>query len=241
MRVLAINASPNREGATASLIDLFLKECTKLGAICERLNIEDYSIYGCQECGNCSKHIECELDDDFTQLKAKMLEADAVVIGSPYYSGEAVNSLKTLMQRLAYTAFFKKDFIGKYMVGVSTSAVDDSAKIAKYCANLGMKASMGGFIVSGILCDNMVLEETIKDIEEDNQIHQKTRQKAKELIENIENNYRPEQFERNNLLFNKIVNLGIIRTQRGYDKVSEGTIEFLTNKGIIKESKRLRE
>lgn len=241
MRVLAINGSPNREGTTARLIDAFLDECKHLGATCERINIEDYSLYSCQECGKCLENIECELDDDYTQLKAKMLEADAIVIGSPYYDGEVVLSIKTLMQRLVYSAFYKKDFTGKYTVGVSTSAVDDSSKVALYCANLGLKSCMGGFIISSILSENTVFDEGIKDLVEDNQVKAVVKDKVRKLIEDVESNFIPENFEDNKQVFNKGFSLEIIKRVKENVKTIDEIFEDLIQKGVIKKSKNMIE
>lgn len=115
MKVLAINGSPNKDGSTSKLIDMILALCIKAGADCEKIHLEDYIIGECIGCSKISSGCECCKDDDFMQLKAKMLEADGIIIGSPYYSGRPTTQIKTFIDRLAFTSIPNKAFSDKYI------------------------------------------------------------------------------------------------------------------------------
>ncbi|MCX7843497.1 MAG: flavodoxin family protein [Clostridia bacterium] len=189
MKILAINASPNREGSTAKLIGMLLEECGKSGAECELVHIEDYSVEPCRRCKKCIKGSLCGIDDDYLHLKAKMLESDGIIIGSPYYDGKPVDGLKLFMERLNTSSVFCNLFAKKYLVGVATSAVDDCRHIAEYCATLGNIAPLSGSIVSGILCQCMVSSDGVRELQYDTELKTRIQNLAKKLISDIESSY----------------------------------------------------
>lgn len=185
MKILAINGSPNKEGSTAKLIDMLLKVCETSGARCEKVNMEDYMIEDCLGCDTCTKDGECCIDDDYLHLKAKMVEADGIIIGSPYYNGTPVEHLRIFMTRLSVSGNLSNIFEEKYIVGVATSAVNDCRNIAEFCANLGSKGSLNGGIVSGLLYECMVTNDGVKDLDDESAIKQKVEEVADKFINDI--------------------------------------------------------
>lgn len=185
MKILAINASPNRNGSTAKLIDLIVKSCGKSGAECEIVHLEDYLIESCGQCRKCLHAGECYLDDDYLHLKAKILESDGIIIGSPYYNSKPVDSIKCFVERIfisdAYAGLFDK----KYLIGISTSAVNDCRMVAGYCASLGGAAILGGGTVSGLLNESLVTNDGVRDIQSDADIIKSAEILAKRFIEDI--------------------------------------------------------
>ncbi|MCX7711650.1 MAG: flavodoxin family protein [Clostridia bacterium] len=191
MKILAINGSPNREGSTAKLIDMVLEVCSNSGAACEHVHLEDYMIETCTRCNRCIKGGECCVDDDYLHLKAKMLEADGIVIGSPYYNGDAVEHIRVFLDRLSVSDGFYHLFEKKYILGVATSAVNDCKNIAEFCANLGSADLPGGGIVSGILYECIVTNDGVKDMDSENVIKQKVLTVSTKFINDIKNKNTP--------------------------------------------------
>lgn len=185
MKILAINGSPNREGTTSKLIDMLLEVCEASGAEYEKVQLEDYTIESCQGCRSCIKGGECCIDDDYLHLKAKMLEVDGIIIGSPYYNGAPVEHLEVFIDRLSVSGNFYRLFSNKYIVGVASSAVNDCKNVAEYCANLGNTGLSGGGIVSGLLYECIVTNDGVKDINEESSIKQRVNEVASKLIKDI--------------------------------------------------------
>lgn len=71
MRILFINASPNKEGNTVRLAGELLA-----GKAYETLHLADYKIYACGQ---------DYADDQFDEVMNRIREADIVVMGSPLY------------------------------------------------------------------------------------------------------------------------------------------------------------
>lgn len=190
MKILAINGSPNKNGSTASLIDLILNRCKKENMNVDRINLEDFTIVCDTDCEVCLKQNKCDLTEDFFQLKAKMMEADAVIIGSPYYDGFPEEHIQDFIRKLFYAAFIKKDFKNKYIIGVSTSAVSNCKDVAKFCANLGFNSWFGGFNVSGIIYDAVMGDEGIKEVKSDDYISGKVNEMVLSLKKQLSDSER---------------------------------------------------
>jgi multimeric flavodoxin WrbA len=239
MKILAINSSPNREGTTSGIIDVILEECEALGANCDKINIEDYQIMSCQGCYNCSDKVACKIDDDFMQLKARVLDADGIIIGSPYYSGRAVENAEAFLDRVSLSAFVYKEFRGKYFVGLSTSAVDNSINVASFCANLGYDAGRGGAMVSDVIWESTVLEEGMKEIKDDEAIRYKAKGVAKKLIKNISSKKISLSYVIRDYTFPGWLNLIIIKFKRIREFYFKKILEYLKDKGILKNSQKI--
>lgn len=105
MKVLAINASPRPAGNTASLLRTVLKEAEKAGMQTELVQLGGHRVSGCRACMACQKmqNGRCAIDDDIiNSIIAKMLEADAIVLGSPTYFADVTCEMKALIDRAGY-------------------------------------------------------------------------------------------------------------------------------------------
>lgn len=69
----------------------------------EFISLSDKTLSGCTGCLACASDNRCKLRDDFLPISEKMLEADAIVFGSPcYYNGPNARVLAVL-ERAAYS------------------------------------------------------------------------------------------------------------------------------------------
>ncbi|MEN8904616.1 MAG: flavodoxin family protein [Clostridiales bacterium] len=185
MKVLGINSSPNLNGSTAKIIDMFLNRCIEKGAETERIDLQDYMIENCENCLNCTNNEECIYNDDFLQLKAKMLNYDGIIIASPYFSGKASENLEALVERLVTSSQNRKYFTNKYFVGLSVSLNDSADEVAKYCASLGGLINNNNGTILGTLSVSRISDCGIGEVDEDEKIKDKIDQIANKLIKNL--------------------------------------------------------
>lgn len=97
MRILALNASPRKDGNTAKI----LKEMTKDHADVDLdyFDLNSMKIRDCQGCMSCKKNDGCAVKDDMQKLYKKIKECDALVLGSPIYFGAETASLRAFIDR----------------------------------------------------------------------------------------------------------------------------------------------
>ena len=96
-KLTIINASPRRNGATAQLIDLFIKNCN-----CKAIkyNIFDCSIAPCIGCDSCFKTGRCIYNDDEDVIVQNVLSSDYVVFATPIYCYSFPAPMKAFLDRL---------------------------------------------------------------------------------------------------------------------------------------------
>lgn len=125
MYALAVNGSPRKGGNTELLLQEVLSELEKGGWETELVKIGGTPIRGCIACQKCfeTKDNTCALTKDkFNEIFAKMLQADAMILGSPTYFAAISADLKALLERAGYVAFANDHaFAGK--IGAAVVAV----------------------------------------------------------------------------------------------------------------------
>ena len=87
MKILGISGSsrPDDVSATFKLVNIVLENT---GVPYDIISLRGKRIAGCISCLGCVSDNVCKVQDDFTEIRAKIMEADAFVIGSPnFYSG----------------------------------------------------------------------------------------------------------------------------------------------------------
>lgn len=125
MYAIAINGSPRKGGNTEILLQEVLAELKNGGWETELVKVGGTAIRGCIACGKCfeNKDNECSVKkDNFNQIFAKMLKADAMILGSPTYFAAVSADLKALIERAGYVAYANDNaFSGK--IGAAVVAV----------------------------------------------------------------------------------------------------------------------
>jgi len=99
VKVLAINGSHRKGKNTANMLNIVLEEAKAEGADTELLEITDFNIKPCLSCNQCLRKTSCSIQDDVQVIANKMMEADAVILGSPVYFGNVTGLLKMFMDR----------------------------------------------------------------------------------------------------------------------------------------------
>ncbi|MDM8536645.1 flavodoxin family protein [Desulfobacterales bacterium HSG17] len=86
MKILGISGSPRKE-ETSGVFKLVKTVLENTGIEYELVSLRGKNIGGCIACLGCAKDNICKVNDDMTELRDKIVNADAYVIGAPnYYS-----------------------------------------------------------------------------------------------------------------------------------------------------------
>ena len=105
MKVIAFNGSPRADGNTQILLNRVLEPIRARGIATELYQVGGREIHGCRACYRCSqtKNGRCTYDDDIVnECIAKMVEADAILLGSPTYFADLTPEMKALIDRAGF-------------------------------------------------------------------------------------------------------------------------------------------
>lgn len=104
MNIIVISASPNKDGLTAACAAAAVEGVCQAGGSAEQVRLNDLEVGMCQACdngwGTCLTEHECQVQDDFQALHARVGQADAIVLVTPVYWGEMSESAKAFTDRL---------------------------------------------------------------------------------------------------------------------------------------------
>lgn len=125
MYALAVNGSPREGGNTEMLLKEVLGSLAECDWETELVKVGGTAIRGCTACYKCfeSKDNRCIIGNDgFNEIYAKMLQADAMILGSPTYFAAVSADLKALLERAGLVAIANGNaFSGK--IGAAVVAV----------------------------------------------------------------------------------------------------------------------
>ena len=100
--VLGVCGSPRVGGATSRLVRSALLGAEDVAGVRTMfVNLAPLRIGGCDRCADCIAAGHCLIDDDMTRLYPLLLEADAIILGSPVYWGSPSALCKAFMERVA--------------------------------------------------------------------------------------------------------------------------------------------
>jgi len=104
MHILAIQASPNTDGLTATCAQQALAGAQQAGAEGPLVHLCQLALERCRQCehgwGICRSEGNCVITDDFQSLREKLWAADALIFSTPVYYGDLSESAKTFLDRL---------------------------------------------------------------------------------------------------------------------------------------------
>ena len=99
MKVLGICCSPRKRGNTEILLVEALRSAASSGADTDLIAVRDKNIKPCDGCLSCSNSGECRIKDDMREIYSKMLDADAIIWGTPVYVYNVTAQAKILIDR----------------------------------------------------------------------------------------------------------------------------------------------
>jgi multimeric flavodoxin WrbA len=127
MKVLLLCGSGRADGNTARTVGLFRE---KLERVCGETGIElevetvllgQEQLQFCRGCRACFDEDRCPLKDGLIPLRDRMLEADALVVGSPVYVEDVSGLTKNWIDRMAFFCH-RPGLYGKCAWLITTSA-----------------------------------------------------------------------------------------------------------------------
>ena len=103
VKIVGINGSPRKYGASFKLLSLALRFAEREGAETELIHLYDYNIKPCLGC--VSDGVEycrfpCIVKDDFNAIAGRLVEADAFILASPIYWYSVSGVMKNFIDRL---------------------------------------------------------------------------------------------------------------------------------------------
>jgi multimeric flavodoxin WrbA len=107
MYALAINGSPRKGGNTETLLTKVLEPLKDAGWKTELVQVGGKNFRGCMACFKCveNKNQQCSVKNDgFNDVMAKMIDADALILGTPTYFAALNSDIKALIDRSGFVA-----------------------------------------------------------------------------------------------------------------------------------------
>ncbi len=107
MKVMAFNGSPRKTWNTATLLQKALEGAASKGAETKLVHLYDLKYTGCKSCFACKtrggpSYGKCAAQDDLTPILKEIVDADAIILGSPIYFGTVSGEMKSFMERLLF-------------------------------------------------------------------------------------------------------------------------------------------
>lgn len=168
MKVVAINGSPRKDGNTAILLNKALAPLQEAGWDTELIQLGGKPVRGCLACTKCfeTKDMECIIKlDDINGIIAKMVEADAIIFGSPTYFANVSTEMKALIDRAGYVTIANgKPLKGK--VGAPVVAVRRAGAIPTFDA-INHFMHLSGMIMAGSSYWNLGIGRAPGEVESD--------------------------------------------------------------------------
>ncbi len=122
MKVLLLNGSPHESGNTYLSLNEIAKTLKEEGIESEIFYIGKEPIASCMGCGACSKLGRCVFDKDrVNEFVDKMVEADALIVGSPVHYAGATGAI---------TSFLGRAFFSGWRSGKNTFRLKPAAAVA---------------------------------------------------------------------------------------------------------------
>lgn len=119
--MILLNASPRKNKNTAQMLESVMKGAQEIGAECELIHLTSLNYKGCVSCFACKRTGNkcgglCIQNDDLKPVLEKILEADALVVGSPIYWAYPTGMFRNFIERLFFPILrYDVDENGGYM------------------------------------------------------------------------------------------------------------------------------
>ncbi len=114
MKAIAINGSPRKGWNTETLLKEALRGAQSSGAETKVVQLYDLNYTGCRSCFGCKRKgaqsCHCVIKDDLSPVLDEILEADALLLGSPIYFGSITGQMVSFLERLQFPLFSYDDY-----------------------------------------------------------------------------------------------------------------------------------
>ena len=168
MYAIAVNGSPRTGGNTEILLQETLNQLDDSNWETELVKVGGTAIRGCLACYKCfeNKDNECIIKTDgFNEIFAKLLNADAMILGSPTYFAAVSADLKALLERAGLVAIANDHaFTGK--IGAAVVAVRRGGATHAF-DSINHMFQMSRMIIPGSTYWNMGIGRDKEEVRED--------------------------------------------------------------------------
>ena len=119
MKIVIINGSHRKNGATALILNEMYKELKKHSDVeIQIIHVSDLSLQYCVGCGSCYKTGACIYKDNVEKLSISIADADGIILGSPTYASNVSAQMKVIIDRGHFV--MEQLLYGKYAISVTT-------------------------------------------------------------------------------------------------------------------------
>ena len=133
-KILILEGSPRPNGNSCILSNEFARGAEEAGNRVEKIQLFRKKLSGCLGCNACYRNGgACVQKDDMEEIRAKMLEADIIVLASPIYFYSMTAQMKTLIDR---TYAFYQQLAGKTFYFLVTCGAPDASYTETMLASL---------------------------------------------------------------------------------------------------------
>lgn len=173
MRATGIGGSPRENSNTEFYLKVVLDQLKERGIDTDLILLREKTIYPCEADYKCweLKSGKCELyEDDFHKIYQKMVDADAVIIGSPVNYSAAHSKLWSLLVRAGFPQMAE---FPNYGPGVFSKKVGGPITVARRAgqnfafAQLLLWFYINDFIIPGSIYWNVGVARSIGDAQKD--------------------------------------------------------------------------
>lgn len=183
MKIVIINGSHRKNGATALILNEMFQELKKYDdADVQFVHAADLSLKYCAGCGFCYKTGKCIYKDDAEKLSSDIGNADGVILGSPTYASNVSGQMKTIIDRGHFV--MEQLLYGKYAISVTTyenyGGRNSSQILNRLLSYSGAKIS--GTVVANSLVASQLSRNTRKTV---NTFYQDIKERRKYIFQNI--------------------------------------------------------
>lgn len=102
-KVIGIVGSPNKDGRTYRLVSAALEGVKQAGAEGELIQMSDHVVTACKDCQPwvCKNELKCTFEDEaFLYLSDKVLNAGALILGTPVYWWDTSGMIKYFILKM---------------------------------------------------------------------------------------------------------------------------------------------
>lgn len=102
-KVIGMVGSPNKNGRTSRLVSAALEGVKKTGAEVELIQMSDHVVTACRDCQPwiCKDGFKCTFEDEaFLYLSDKVLNAEALILGTPVYWWDTSGMIKYFILKM---------------------------------------------------------------------------------------------------------------------------------------------
>jgi multimeric flavodoxin WrbA len=104
MTFLVVYSSPNANGLTAACAAAAAEGIAQADAQVQVLRLNDLDVGKCRACndgwGSCRSQHQCQVQDGFQDLHARVMAADGLILVTPVYWGDSSESMKAFVDRM---------------------------------------------------------------------------------------------------------------------------------------------